>query len=290
MSGLKELRNRITSVKSTRQITSAMKMVAAAKLKGAQDRIVAFRPYAEKMQDIACSLSSLDIDKISSDYILPSKSDKVLIVLFTSNRGLCGGFNNNIFKKAYEWAGQNYAYALNNDLLSFYCIGKKGSELVKRRGLKLDFNNNTLLDKICFANSNKIAEHLMQLYSDGVYGKIDIAFNHFKNAGVQIQTVEKFLPVPLHQKNHRPADYLFEPGIQEIMLELIPQTLRIHFYKALQNSFASEQGARMTAMHQATDNASELIKELTLQYNKARQAAITSEILEITSGAEALKS
>jgi len=267
-----------------------MKMVAAAKLKGAQDRIVAFRPYAEKMQGIACSLSNTDNEKITSPYLLPSKSAKVLIVLFTSNRGLCGGFNNNIFKKAVEWAYHNYQEAIKNNDLCFYCIGKKGGELIKRRGFKIDFVDNTIYEKISFANSNKIAEHLMQLYSDGIYGKIDIAFNNFKNAGVQIQTIERFLPVSLPSGKQKPIDYLFEPSLKEIMSELIPKTLRVHFFKALQNSFASEQGARMTAMHQATDNASEIIKELTLQYNKARQAAITNEILEITSGAEALKS
>ncbi|MBP7462985.1 MAG: ATP synthase F1 subunit gamma [Bacteroidales bacterium] len=290
MAGLKELRIRIGSVKSTRQITSAMKMVAAAKLKGAQDRITGFRPYAEYMSRIASSLTDPFDEKRISPYMLPNKSNAVLIVLFTSNRGLCGGFNNNMVKKTIEFVEHKYADAVAEKRLSFFCIGKKGVELIKRRGFVVERINFSLYDHINFGSATALSDELMQQFVSNQYGTVILAYNRFKNAGVQIQTIEQMLPVLPPENRKRPADYIFEPDAATLLNEVIPKTIRIQFYKALLDTNAAEQGARMTAMHQATDNATELIKELTLQYNKARQAAITNEILEITSGAEALKS
>lgn len=290
MAGLKELRIRISSVKSTRQITSAMKMVAAAKLKGAQDRITGLRPYADNLRTIASALNNSDNEKFISPFMLPSKSNEVLIVLFTSNRGLCGGFNNNVLKYAVEWAEKNYAEAMAQHKVSFYCIGKKGGELIKRRGFHVERTNFAVYDSLTYMDVCVVAADLMKLFIEGRYGIIDLAFNKFKNAGVQIQTVEQFLPVPPPPNQKLPENYIIEPDVKTLMDEVVPRIVRMHFFKALLDSFAAEQGARMTAMHQATDNATELIRELTLQYNKARQAAITAEILEITGGAEALKS
>ncbi|NLA23895.1 MAG: ATP synthase F1 subunit gamma [Bacteroidales bacterium] len=289
MASLKELRNRIGSVRSTRQITSAMKMVAAAKLKGAQDRVTGFRPYSENMSRIISSLINPEDEKLASPFMNPNEGKNILIMLFTSNRGLCGGFNNNIVKSAIEYAETNFAAEIKNQQLSFYCIGKKGADLIRRRGFKIEELNQEILDNANFANANEISEAIMKAFTNNEYSKVILAYNMFRNAVTQVQTIEQFLPVlpPVAEENSK--DYIYEPNTDKLVIDIIPKTIKIQFHKALLDSVASEHGARMTAMHQATDNATEIIRELTLQYNKARQAAITNEILEITSGAEALK-
>ncbi len=292
MSGLKEIRSRIASVKTTRQVTSAMKMVSAAKLKKAQDAILKIRPYADKMHQIISGLSTDINDNNDSVYTCPREPVKVLIVLFSSNRGLCGGFNLNIAKHAVERvrAKYNMQYQLGN--LEFLCIGKMGERQLKLRNMKVARAYNDLLDNINCDNSYSLANEIMQDFSRGKYDRVELIYNQFKNAAVQMNVTEQFLPVKIEDGKDPGIyfDFIYEPSKKYIVEEIIPKALRIQFYKALLDSNAAEQGARMTAMHQATDNATELLKELMLQYNKVRQTTITNEILEIVSGAEALKS
>jgi F-type H+-transporting ATPase subunit gamma len=284
MANLKEIRTRISSVSSTMQITSAMKMVSAAKLRKAQDRVVGFRPYADKLQSVISDLSGSDID--DNIYAKERDLNKILIVVVSSNKGLCGAFNSNVVKKA---------LALNEDYsgkkIEFACIGKKAVELLTYRGLNVVKSYNSIYDDLSFDNSTKISGELMNLYVGGEYDRIHLIYNSFKNAASQILKVEQYLPIiteseegKVTQKN----DYIYEPTKQEILENVIPIALKTQVYKAIIDSFASEHGARMTAMHKATDNANEMVKDLTLKYNKARQASITNEILEIVSGAEAL--
>lgn len=288
MAGLKDIRNRIVSVKSTRQITAAMKMVSAAKLKKAQDRVVQIRPYANKLKDVLAEVSSgLDKDH-KGVYNVQRPVKNVLIVLVTSNRGLCGAFNANICKKANSVINEKYS-DLSAEQIKFVCVGKKANEYVKKLGYKILKSGNDLFDNLNFENSVEYSSFLMKEFEDGNFDKIELVYNSFKNAAVHIQTVESFLPMQIETDERNVlSDYIFEPDMEQIMDEMMPKALRIQFFKAVIDSNAAEHGARMTAMHQATDNATELIKELTLIYNKARQAAITNEILEITSGAEAL--
>ena len=285
MANLKEIRNRITSVSSTMQITSAMKMVSAAKLKKAQDAITAMRPYAEKLTELLQNVSaSLDGDS-GSKYSDQRPVNKILVVAITSNRGLSGAFNANIVKQTRNLLG---LYA--GKQVDFVTIGKKGNDIIKKTS-KVINNNNTVFDDLTFHNVAVIAEELMQLFVEGQYDKIELVYNQFKNAATQIIITEQFLPiVPIETDNKNQVDYLFEPSKERIIEELIPLSLKTQLYKAIRDSFASEHGARMTAMHKATDNATELRNQLKLTYNKARQAAITNEILEIVGGAEALKS
>ena len=294
MASLKEIRTRIASVSSTRQITSAMKMVSAAKLKKAQNAIVQFRPYAEKLQEILSSL----VDSLKSDveniYSQERDEERILLVLVTSNRGLCGAFNSNAIKAAIHRALNVYSNQMMAGNVDFITIGKKGNDFLIKKGYKVIFNGSELFDGLNFDRVAPIAEMIMKLYVEGEYDHVDIVYNQFKNVGTQTLTEEQFLPVEIKNDNEVPAtsqnvDYIFEPTKEYIVEELIPRSLRLQFYKALLDSQASEHGARMTAMHKATDNATELIKELNLQYNKARQASITNEILEIVSGAEALR-
>jgi F-type H+-transporting ATPase subunit gamma len=288
MAGLKDIRNRIVSVKSTRQITSAMKMVSAAKLKKAQDRVVQIRPYANKLKDVLAEVSS-GLDKNHKGiYNTQRKVEKVLIVLIASNRGLCGAFNANICKKAFSVINEKYS-DLSAEQIKFVCIGKKANDYVKKLGYEIVLTGNELFDNLSFESSVEYSTYLMEEFKNGNFDKIELVYNSFKNAAVHQQTAETFLPMQIEaDERDNPSDYIFEPDMEKIMEEMIPKALRIQFFKAVIDSNAAEHGARMTAMHQATDNASELIKELTLIYNKARQAAITNEILEITSGAEAL--
>ena len=289
MAGLKEIRTRIASVKTTRQVTSAMKMVSAAKLKKAQDAILQIRPYAEKLQEILTSLSSSLENVEDSAYTQTREPKKVLLILVSSNRGLCGGFNSNISKKAIEVANTKYAQQLQLGNLDFMCIGKQGARQLKHRGYKVVADENDLFDALTFDNVSSVAEECMKSFADKNYDRIELVYNQFKNAAVQVQAAEQFLPVKMEEtKNNDNFDFIYEPSKEHIIQELIPRSLKIQFYKALLDSNAAEHGARMTAMHQATDNASDLIGSLTLEYNKARQAAITGEILEIVSGAEAL--
>ncbi len=290
MGGLKEIRLRISSVKSTRQITSAMKMVAAARLKGAQDKITGFRPFAKKMDEI---ISGLGIDSKELEKFpitAQPELERVLVVLFTSNRGLCGGFNTNIYKKSIELIENSYSDQLKENNLHYLCIGRKGADMIKKKNIKIIESVNELYDDLSFENVSKMADRLINFFLSGDYSRIELVYNEFKNAAVQVQKTEPLLPVDISQGEDRSGFYIFEPNREALLNNLVPKMIRLKFFKAILDSNAAEQGARMTAMHQATDNATELIRELTLQYNKARQAAITNEILEITSGAEALKS
>jgi F-type H+-transporting ATPase subunit gamma len=282
MANLKEIRNRISSVSSTMQITSAMKMVSAAKLKKAQDAITAKRPYSNKLTEILQSLSS----SIDSDNKYAQKRDvkKVLIVSITSNRGLCGGFNSNIFKKSTELANSIY----NDSDVSFVAIGKKGNDFLQK-SFNVESNHIDIFDNLNMENVSLIAESLMEMFINEDFDKIDIVYNKFKNAATQVVVSEQFLPISdVEDNSNNNSDYIFEPSKKEIIEELIPKSLKNQLFKAIRDSWASEHGARMTAMHKATDNATELRDQLKLAYNQARQAAITNEILEIVGGAEAL--
>jgi F-type H+-transporting ATPase subunit gamma len=284
MANLKELRSRITSVSSTMQITSAMKMVSAAKLSKAQDAITAMRPYSEKLSELLQSLSAtLDSDK-SSKYSEQREVNKVLMVAISSNRGLAGAFNSNIVKASKYVANRDYS---GKDV-QFYTIGKKANDILKKT-YNIYKTETAIYDDLSFENAEAVAKELMELFVEGKFDKIVLVYNQFKNAATQEVQTEQFLPiVPVEKDENVTLDYIFEPSKEEIVLELIPKSLKMQVYKALRDSFASEHGARMTAMHKATDNAQELRDSLKLSYNKARQASITNEILEIVGGAEAL--
>jgi F-type H+-transporting ATPase subunit gamma len=293
MANLKAIRIRISSVKSTRQITSAMKMVAAAKLRKAQDKIVRLRPYANKLHEILVNLSqSLAEAEIENIYSRTTPPEKILIIVVTSNRGLCGAFNSNVIKEARRVVADNYYELYSKGNVQFLTIGKKGFDYLRKQKFLIAGENNDLLNDLTFDKVSALAEKVMNSFVNGDFDRVEIIYNHFKNAAVQQLRNEVFLPVetaPATAIVSVPADYIYEPGKEEIVKELIPKSLKIQFYKAVLDSFVSENGARMTAMHQATDNATTMISELTLQYNKARQAAITNQILEVVSGAEALK-
>jgi F-type H+-transporting ATPase subunit gamma len=284
MANLKEIRNRITSVSSTMQITSAMKMVSAAKLKKAQDAITAMRPYSDKLTELLQSLSASLEGDTGSVYAENREVNKVLVVSITSNRGLCGAFNTNIIKQSVVLANQTYA----GKQVDFMAIGKKANDILKKKYTVIE-NHSAIYEDLNFENVAVIAEELMALFTNGTYDKIDIVYNKFKNAATQIIMTEQFLPiVPVSGEEASSADYVYEPSKFEIVEQLIPKSLKTQLYKGVRDSFASEHGARMTAMHKATDNATDLRDQLKLTYNKARQAAITNEILEIVGGAEAL--
>jgi F-type H+-transporting ATPase subunit gamma len=283
MANLKIIRIRIASVKSTRQITSAMKMVSAAKLRKAQDRILRLRPYAHKLHEILVGLSqSLAESEIENIYSRNSSvPEKILIVVITSNRGLCGAFNSNVIKEVKRVISEKYPGQFSKGNITLLTIGKRGYDYLRKQNFKMLPDCNYLLNDLTFENTMVVAEAI-----------VEIIYNQFKNAAVQNLTDEPFLPVETVSAGKMelpPVDYIYEPGKEEIVKELIPKSLKIQFYKAVLDSFVAEHGARMTAMHKATDNATEMIRDLTLQYNKARQAAITNQILEVVSGAEALK-
>lgn len=261
-----------------------MKMVSAAKLKKAQDAITAMRPYANKLTELLQSLSAtLDADS-GSKFSTQREVKKVLIVVITSNRGLAGAFNSNIIKEVNRLTSKTYA----NQEVSYIAIGKKGNDAFKKTD-RVIANNSAVYDDLTFDNVSEIAEMLMDKFVYGEFDKIEIVYNKFKNAATQEIMVEQFLPiVPVEGSANTNADYIFEPSKIEIVEQLIPKSLKTQLYKGIRDSFASEHGARMTAMHKATDNATELRDQLKLTYNKARQAAITNEILEIVGGAEAL--
>ena len=287
MANLKEIRNRIHSVGSTMQITSAMKMVSAAKLKRAQDAITQMRPYAEKLREILGNLSS-SLDLSENPYSHVREEKNVLVVAVTSNRGLCGGFNNNVIKRVQAILRDSKA---NVTILP---IGKKVKDSFKNSG-RLDTNMpadlESLYANLTFDNVSQVADLLMASFAEGKYDKVIVVYNQFVNAANQVVQEEQLLPILKTDSAddvNASGDYLFEPSKEEIVLEIIPKTIRIQLFKGILDSFASEHGARMTAMHKATDNASAMQKALKLEYNKARQAAITSEILEIVGGAEAL--
>lgn len=293
MANLKAIRIRITSVKSTRQITSAMKMVSAAKLRRAQDKIVRLRPYANKLYQILVDLSnSLSDSEIDNAYGRISPPEKVLIVVITSNRGLCGAFNANVIKEARRVVSEKYYDQFKKNNLKLLTIGKKGYDYFRKQSVAMLPEQNNLLNDLTFDHVEKVAEQIMHSFTSGEFDRVEVIYNHFKNAAVQNLTCEQFLPVQQGTTTKGkivPVDYIYEPTPEEIVKELIPKSLKIQFYKAVLDSFVAEHGARMTAMHKATDNATSMIKDLTLMYNKARQAAITNQILEVVSGAEALR-
>ena len=286
MPNLKEIKSRITSVKSTIQITSAMKMVSAAKLKKAQDAIIQLRPYSNKLTEIMSSVSSASEDSSQNKYLEVRDVNKILLVPITSNRGLCGGFNANIIKKTIEIEKE-----LNSrSELTILSIGKKSSEFFKKNKYNVHSTHDDVFQDVNYEDVSKIAELILNDFANENFDKVILVYNQFKNAATQIVMQEDFLPLNKTQSENsqEAVDYIYEPGKDEILNELIPKSLKTQLFKAILDSNASEHGARMTAMHKATDNATELKNELTLSYNKARQAAITGEILEIVGGAEAL--
>ena len=295
MSSLKEVRIRIASVKSTRQITSAMKMVSASKLRRAQNAILSMRPYASKLHEIMQNLSH-DLEGSDEGVWADDRGDhKILIIPITSNRGLCGAFNANVVKETVNLISEKYSSQYKAGNLDLLCLGKKGADTLKAWGYKPIEVNTGIFDSLTFENAVEIAENLMNDFLEKKYDRIIIVYNQFKNAAVQILQKEQFLPVTEAETDSNAdtseieANYIFEPNKKDILEALVPKTIKIQLYKALLDSFAAEHGARMTAMHKATENADELLKDLKLSYNKARQAAITNEILEIVGGAEALK-
>ena len=285
MANLKEIRSRISSVGSTMQITSAMKMVSAAKLKRAQDAVTQMRPYSNKLTELLVNLSSTLDSSEGGVYSENRDPKKILLVTITSNRGLCGGFNANIIKKAKYLMEADYKN-IETDVLS---IGKKSTEHFEKNGYNVISSHDGLYSDLTFENTSETAQIIMDSFTNKDYDKIILLYNQFKNAATQIVMNEQFLPIKSNEETEtKVGDYIFEPNQKDIVEQLIPKSLKTQLFKAVLDSHASEHGARMTAMHKATDNAGEIKKELTLQYNKARQAAITGEILEIVGGAEAL--
>ncbi|RTY99131.1 ATP synthase F1 subunit gamma [Flavobacterium sp. RSP49] len=284
MANLKEIRNRITSVSSTMQITSAMKMVSAAKLKKAQDAITAMRPYAEKLTELLQNLSATLDGEIGGEFTIQREIKKVLLVVITSNRGLAGAFNTNAIKEA-----KSRVEFYTGKQVDIFAIGKKGNDVLSKTHSVVD-NQSVVFDDLTFDAVAKIADTLTEKFVSGEYDKIELIYNQFKNAATQIVQTEQFLPLaPIKSDlTVSTGDYIFEPSKEGIVLTLIPKSLKTQLYKGIRDSFASEHGARMTAMHKATDNATEMRNQLKLTYNKARQASITNEILEIVGGAEAL--
>jgi len=285
MANLKEIRNRIASVSSTMQITSAMKMVSAAKLKKAQDAIIAMRPYANTLTKLIQNLSGNLEGDTQNPYTQVRTKQKILIVSLTSNRGLCGAFNANIIKKTRQLIDHDFS----EQDVSLITIGKKGSEVLEKTG-KIIGVHDAVFDDLNYDNVGQIAQNIMDKFAAQSFDQVVLVYNQFKNAATQIVEVEPFLPIvaELNDSVSASMDYIFEPSKPEIINDLLPKSLKMQLYKAVRDSFASEHGARMTAMHKATDNATELRDQLKLTYNQARQAAITNEILEIVGGAEAL--
>jgi F-type H+-transporting ATPase subunit gamma len=293
MANLKAIRIRIASFKSTRQITSAMKMVSAAKLRKAQDKIVRLRPYANKLHELLVDLSlSLVDSEIENVYGRVSAPEKVLLVVITSNRGLCGAFNTNVINETRRIISEKYPDQFRKGNLKILPIGKKGFDYFRRQKANMLSEQNNLFNDLTFENVSGLAGNVMDSFKSMEFDRVELIYNQFKNAAVQILTNEVFLPVETISKGNTKAvaaDYIYEPDKEDIIKELIPKSLKIQFYKAVLDSFVAEHGARMTAMHKATDNATSMIRDFTLQYNKARQATITNQILEVVSGAEALR-
>ncbi len=290
MANLKEVRNRIASVSSTQQITKAMKMVSAAKLKRATNAIIALRPYANKLKELLANLSA-SMEDSASPFTAEREPKKVLIVAVSSNRGLAGAFNMNVIKTVNQLISGTYAaqYAAGN--VSIVAIGKKTQDFYEKRKYNVIGNNNDLFQNLTFENTSKITEAIMEGFVNGDFDRVELVYNQFKNAAVQILTTEQLLPVPKAiavVENTQQADYILEPSQEEIVESLIPKSIKTTLYKAVLDSHASEHGARMTAMDKATENAGDLLKALKLSYNQARQAAITTELTEIVSGAAAL--
>ena len=283
MANLKEIRNRIASVSSTMQITSAMKMVSAAKLKKAQDAITAMRPYSDKLTELIQNLSGSIDGNTPNPYTQARPIKKVLLIAVTSNRGLCGGFNSSIVKAVLQYISEHA-----EEKVEVLTIGKKGDDILSKDN-SIFANNNEIFDALTYAQVSEIAQTFMDAFAAQEFDEVKVIYNRFKNAATQIVTTETLLPVVAESdSNSGGGDYIFEPNQEAIVNELLPKSIKMQLFKALRDSFASEHGARMTAMHKATDNATEMRDQLKLTYNKARQAAITNEILEIVAGAEAL--
>lgn len=297
MANLKEIRGRIKTVKNTQQVTKAMKMVAAAKLRRAQDRMLQLRPYAAKLKEIMDNVTSVvNLEEIPSKLLEVREVKKVLFVVVTSNRGLAGPFNTNILKHANKFLQDNYSEELAAGKVQFVCMGRKGHEFFKKAGYDVNGDNFDVLSDLTFDNVNKVVDLVFKKFESGEVDKVHLVYNEFKNVMSQVRKVETLLPLSVEKATEEEAekaegynsDYEFEPDREKILLELIPKALRVQVFKAVLESNAAEQGARMVAMDTATENAEELLKGLKLSYNKARQAAITKEILEIAAGADAL--
>ncbi|KOY87224.1 ATP F0F1 synthase subunit gamma [bacterium 336/3] len=293
MPSLKETRNRIVSINSTQQITKAMKMVAAAKLRRAQEAITQMRPYAQSLNKILGNLSSNYAGEIESPYLQERPIEKVLLVVHTSDRGLCGGFNSNIQKYVILLLKNEYKAQYEKGNVHLLCIGKKAAEFFKKRNYTVigeEFTN--IFTRLSFDAVKEAGEFIMNLYAEKRYDKVALVYNEFRNVATQVLCQEQFLPLSSEKKieiaKNSSTDYILEPSAEEIITELIPKSLKVKLYKAVLESNASEHGARMTAMDKATDNANEILKQLRLEYNRSRQASITKEILEIIGGAEAL--
>ena len=294
MANLKEVKTRISSVTSTQQITKAMKMVAAAKMRRAQDRIIQMRPYSKKLSAILANVSAGTVDdSIESPYTVEREIENILIVAITSDKGLCGAFNSNVFKAATAHINENYKSLWEQGKVAVMTIGKKSDDHFKRKGFNVVDNYADSFKNLSFDTVREAAEYAMTSFQEKKYDRVDIVYNEFKNVATQILNTEQFLPLEKVEKEEgdsRNIDYIYEPDQKYIVEELIPTSLKIQLYKAVLESNASEHGARMTAMDKATENAGDLLKELRLTYNRTRQAAITKEILEIVGGAEALAS
>ena len=289
MANLKEVRTRIESVNSTKQITSAMKMVAASKLRKAQNSIMALRPYADKFSDILERIMA-DSQQPMANSQQPTASN-ILIIPLSSNKGLCGTFNANVIRETMNLIKDEYQELFDNGKVDILCVGSKVEEALRFKKYPVVGNENILLDDITYDNAAAFAERLMKYFDDKKYDKIVFVYNQFKNAATQVLVTEQFLPVINQQpadNSQEPTDYIFMPNKEDIFKEMLPKSLKLQVYKILLDSYASEQGARMISMTQATDNATELLKELNISYNKARQSAITNELVEIISGANAL--
>jgi F-type H+-transporting ATPase subunit gamma len=293
MPSLKEVKNRISSVVSTQQITKAMKMVAAAKLRKSQDRIMQMRPYAQKLNFILKNLSAAQLNADGDNwYSAVREEKKILIIAVSSDRGLCGSFNSNVFKGVNRLIDEKYSEQFRKGNVTVLTIGKKSADYFGKRKCNLLGDFTLVFSNISFENVSRAAEYVMNTFKEGKYDKVELVYNEFKNVATQILRSEQFLPIlpPKQEKASNQIDYIYQPNQEEIITGLIPKSLKVQLYKAVLDSNAAENGARMTAMDKATENAGELLKQLRLTYNRTRQAAITKEILEIVGGAEALKS
>ncbi|MBN2166658.1 MAG: ATP synthase F1 subunit gamma [Marinilabiliaceae bacterium] len=291
MPNLKDIRIRIGSVKTTRQVTSAMKMVSAAKFKKAHDHIIAIRPYVEKLSSILINLVSSTENDFISEYADIREPDKILVIAITSNRGLCGAFNSNVIKQIDSTLKSNYRAQLSNKMIDFIAIGKQGQKLLKSHGYNILLEYNDLYNNLTYNSVSSIAENILNKFVSKNYDRVLVFYNEFVNAAVQNVTENKLLPIEIKTTNETSnTEYIFEPEKKALLNSIIPKALKTQLYKWLLESVAAEHGARMTSMHKATDNATELLGDLQLMYNKARQTAITNEILEIVSGANALNS
>lgn len=289
---LKEVRNRIKSVQSTQQITKAMKMVSAAKLRRAQDTIMQMRPYAQKLQEMLSNIvSNVDSSEINLKLATERPVEKVLLIVITSDRGLAGAYNSNIIKAAKAAIADRYPTQFAKGNVTIWNIGKKGYESLSKSGYKTNADYKDIFLQLSFENVQKVSVAAMKAFENGEFDAVEIIYSEFQNAAVQIFRTEKFLPIPKVEKGEggKKADFIFEPNKEQLIAELMPKILNTQLYKAVLDANASEHGARMTAMDKASDNANELLRGLKISYNRARQAAITTELTEIVSGAAALQ-